>query len=134
MTELSLSQAAKLAGKSKSTLSRSIKNGRLSAKPGGNGQFLIDVAELERVFGPLQQPNASRNAPEERYGTALERDLLKARIMELEENRRDLRHQLEQEREERKRLVGILENQAKSIALIEDHRENRGWLKRLFAR
>lgn len=47
--KLSLSQAAKEAGKSKSTISEAIKNKELSATKKGN-RFEIDPAELFRVF------------------------------------------------------------------------------------
>lgn len=48
--ELSLSQAAKLAGKSKSTINRAIKAGRLSATRHEGGSYSIDPSELNRVF------------------------------------------------------------------------------------
>lgn len=50
MPELTLSQAAKLTGKSKSTLNRAIKGGRLSASRNADMTFAIDPAELLRVF------------------------------------------------------------------------------------
>jgi predicted DNA-binding protein (UPF0251 family) len=50
MAELSLAQAATLAGKSKSTLTRAIKSGRMSAVRRADGTFGIDPAELLRVF------------------------------------------------------------------------------------
>ncbi len=48
--ELTLSGAAKVTGRSKSTLSRAIKSGRLSARRDDVGTFHIDPAELARVF------------------------------------------------------------------------------------
>jgi excisionase family DNA binding protein len=50
MTKLTLGQAAKLAGVGKSTLSRAIKSGRLSASRQTDGSYRIDPAELERVY------------------------------------------------------------------------------------
>lgn len=50
MVELSLAQAAALAGKSKSTLARAIKSGRLSAVRKPDGSFSLDTSELLRVF------------------------------------------------------------------------------------
>jgi len=58
MAELTLSQAVQLIGKSKSTLSRAIKNGRLSARRNGDGTFSIDPAELLRAF-PNETPRHS---------------------------------------------------------------------------
>ena len=47
---LSLGQAARLAGTSKTTLTRAIKTGRLSATRRDGGGYQIDAAELSRVF------------------------------------------------------------------------------------
>jgi excisionase family DNA binding protein len=53
MPQLSVRDAAKLTGRDRSTLPRAIEKGRLSATRDDAGRFLIDPAELERVFGPL---------------------------------------------------------------------------------
>lgn len=50
MPELSLSQAAKLTGKSKSTINRAIKTGKLSGTRHEDGTYSIDPAELARAF------------------------------------------------------------------------------------
>lgn len=50
MMHLTLGQAARETGKSKSTLTRAIKSGRLSALRGDDGSYLIDPAELFRVW------------------------------------------------------------------------------------
>lgn len=50
MPELSLSQAAKLTGKSKSTINRAIKTGKISATRHGDGSYSIDASELARAF------------------------------------------------------------------------------------
>ena len=49
-TMLSLSEAAKTAGVSKSTIWRACKAGRVSFKRTDTGEFQIDAAELHRVF------------------------------------------------------------------------------------
>lgn len=48
--EFSLTQAATATGKSKSTINRAIKSGKLSAKRHEDGSYSIDGAELSRVF------------------------------------------------------------------------------------
>jgi len=50
MAELTLAQAATLVGKSKSTLTRAIKSGRMSAARKADGTFALDPAEVLRVF------------------------------------------------------------------------------------
>jgi len=49
--ELSLGAAAKMAGMNKTTLSRHIKAGRLSARRADNGSYAIDTSELARAYG-----------------------------------------------------------------------------------
>lgn len=128
MAELTLSQAAQLAGRSKSTLSRAVAKGKLSVARRDGNQILIDVSELERVYGPLERGNVAQNVAMEQQATpseATELALLRTRIQELEQDRSDLREQLEQERAERARLVNVIEDQARTMCLLEDHRQNR---------
>lgn len=54
MALLSLGQAAKAAGISKATVSKSLANGRLSYVSKGTAGYQIDTAELFRVFPPKQ--------------------------------------------------------------------------------
>jgi len=69
MTFLTLSQAAKSISKSKSTLNRAIKSGRLSAVRNEDGTFSIDPSELARAFSQ----NAPERAPMAHHEPALER-------------------------------------------------------------
>lgn len=85
-SELSLSQAAKTAGKSKSTINRAIKTGKLSATRHQDGTYSIAASELFRAF-PIGTPNGSDCATtqpkEPPHGTTDEAD--KIRISALEE-------------------------------------------------
>ena len=54
-----LGEAARTVGRSKSTLSKAIKSGRLSAMSRDSGEYRIDAAELFRVF-----PASSSGNPE----------------------------------------------------------------------
>lgn len=47
-----LGDAAKATGKSKATISKAIKSGRISATKDETGTFQIDPAELHRVYPP----------------------------------------------------------------------------------
>lgn len=153
MPLVTLSQAAGLAGKSKATLSRAVASGKLSAakrskasigKPYGRGgvrpEVLIDVAELERVYGPLQRQNVAPVVSAERDETPRNEEelrLLRQRIVELEADRGDLRQQLEAERSERARLVTVIEDQARIMRLLEDHRTpaaKLGWWQRMLGK
>jgi hypothetical protein len=85
---LSLQQAATETGKSKSTIFRAIRNGRLSAARTESGNFQIDPAELYRAFPvvPVAQPG---NMPAERADTGLEIEnrFLRERVTDLERER-----------------------------------------------
>lgn len=59
---LTLRQAAELTGKSKSTLTRAIKSGRLSASRDGEGRYAIDPAELARTYPFVRRPDAPHDA------------------------------------------------------------------------
>lgn len=72
MSFLTLSQSAKAISKSKSTLNRAIKSGRLSAVRNEDGTFSIDPSELARVFPKTTQerePEPRQERVEERSGT-----------------------------------------------------------------
>lgn len=55
---LTLNQAAKACGRSKSTLLNAISSGRMSAPKDDRGRYAIDPAELHRAF-PFQIPDRS---------------------------------------------------------------------------
>ena len=73
MLELSLSQAAKLTGKSKSTINRAIKTGKLSATRHEDGSYSIDPAELSRAFSLEPQEGSKRHEAEPDGTRLLER-------------------------------------------------------------
>ena len=54
MSRLNVSQAAKAAGISRSSIYAHIKKGRLTATKGEDGRVYIDVAELQRVYSNLK--------------------------------------------------------------------------------
>lgn len=117
MTQLSLGQAAELTGKSKSTISRAIKSGRLSATRDGD-RYCIDPAELSRVFniatsatGPATVPQNDTQPPQDPSNDA--------RLASLETENRLLREMLDRERETVDDLRGRL---TRVQALIEDKR------------
>lgn len=137
MAELSLSQAAKQAGKSKSTIGRAIESGRLSARKNQDGTFSIDPSELFRAFpkgGPgttiSRTGGAIRNPTDGTLGTSANPDEIKALREELAkavqqaaaaeaiaeeraETIADLRIRLDREGEERRKLTAILTDQTR---------------------
>ncbi|MEC3905321.1 helix-turn-helix domain-containing protein [Leclercia adecarboxylata] len=60
MAKISISEAARLTGKSRTTLHRLIKTGELSTCHGARNARLVDVSELIRVFGPLEHRSSEQ--------------------------------------------------------------------------
>jgi excisionase family DNA binding protein len=67
---LSLGQAAKLTGLGKTTITRAIKSGRLSATRLDGGSYQIDPAELSRVY-PFPAPAEATGATVAATGPAV---------------------------------------------------------------
>lgn len=113
MTGLTLSQAAKALGKSKSTLNRAIKTGRLSAKRNDDGTFSIDPAELYRAF-PEPLPNAQQERPIEHPRTEVFDDLGSriSLLQQLLEREREAVADLKEDRDRwRQQATSLLANQ-----------------------
>lgn len=60
MPKVSISEAARLAGKPRSTIHRHINQGKISKEKNGLGNPVLDVSELERVYGPLKEADTKR--------------------------------------------------------------------------
>jgi hypothetical protein len=110
-----LGTAAIATGKSKTTIHRAIKSGKLSAVRREDGTFEIDPAELHRVFEPVtgntdleQSVTANETALLE-----LENEFLKQQLAREREFNRELSALLASESEERKKLTALLTHQPK---------------------
>ena len=123
--QLSLGQAAKETGMDESTISRAIKSGKLSATRKENGGYEIDPAELFRVFAPASKKTEPLAlAPDIAMDGSSENQILRLqweaaalrmqweaatlRIQDKDEEIRDLRHRLDIEGEERRKLTLML--------------------------
>ena len=110
-----LGQAARAAGKSKPTISRAIQTGKISAAKGEDGSYVIDPAELHRVYPPASDGNGTmkQSVTGDLTGTSptvlrVERDRLLIEREDLRETIRDLRARLDVEVDERRRLMALL--------------------------
>ena len=112
--------AAKATGKAKSTISRDVKSGRISAQRQPDGSYLIDPSELHRVYPPVVFDNGSENTESnsQPMTTDAQTALLRqdnVRLLEqiemLRDERDDLRRRLDTEAEERRRLTLIVTDQ-----------------------
>ena len=78
-----LGEAAKACGKSKATLSKAIKSGKISAERQVDGSFSIQAAELHRVYPPVSSTPASEQKEtlkETPVNTSSERELIELRV------------------------------------------------------
>lgn len=125
MPNLSFAEAARLAGVDAATISRKVRRGEISVTRLPNGRRVIDLAELLRVYpdasaGPDMQASASGQATDA--------------TVEL------LRRELESAREEKRRLLDMLEAEQRARRDLEQRLlpgPRRGlvdWLVGLFRR
>ena len=103
-----LGTAAKATGKSKPTIQRAIKSGRISAKKNESGAYVIDPAELHRVFPPVSSNSNDTDTVKQSetpnsYGMLQrEIELLREQLDRERDTVTDLRRRLDAESEERR--------------------------------
>ena len=133
-------QAAKAAGKSRPTIARAIKNGKLSASRADDGSYEIDPAELARVFplaghesGTMKQTVPGNGASTSPAISSGEIESLHARIAEQAETIRQLWQRLDRADE---RVAAEVEERRRLLALLTDQRTRPrgflGWWRRWF--
>ena len=145
---LSLGQAARLAQTSKTTLTRAIKAGRLSATRRDDGSYAIDPAELARVYSVTAETPATVTAtgdvvhqatpaetprdPFEVRLASVEGELTGARqlIRFLEEQAEDLRRDRDGWRQQAETAQRLL-TYAREAATVPAAAPSRPWWKRL---
>jgi hypothetical protein len=160
MAKISISEAARLTGKNRSTLHRHIKSGKLSKEFDNESNPVLDTSELARVYpsfkvavakqqaSVVSQSNSKQQAaiPYETGNATVEIEILKLKLQNaeekitIEESRRREAEQREREaKEEINRLLGIVERHTFLLAAAqtpeEAHAEQPrpGWWKRLFS-
>ncbi len=106
MAKVGAQRASELIGKSKSTVQRAMKAGKLSFEKDVNGRSVIDVSELERVFGlaPQQEETkvtANVEAELKKAADMIETERMKMRLKMLEDQVQSLETQLDDMRGQR---------------------------------
>ncbi len=91
MAQIGLTEASRLTGKATSTIVRAVQAGKLSASKDGNGRAIYDVAELERFFGQLTNPDEKRNAAAAANGHAVQQALQRMSDLRAEGLEREVR-------------------------------------------
>ena len=129
---LTLNQAAKACGRSKSTLLNAISSGRMSAPKDDRGRYAIDPAELHRAF-PFQVSDRSTDRFPEPQPTTPKNHLTTPTDRGLEREVELLREMLAKAEANADHWRALAERQQ---ALLEDKRpkEPRSLLQRLLGR
>ena len=112
-----LGEAAKAVGFSKPTLSRAIKNGKLSAIRLDDGSYSIDAAELER----WKDANGHRNGAVKRIATPAETPETPSETSALQAEVEKLRAQVQSDQRER----GFLEQRIEDLKERADRAERK---------
>ena len=119
-TILTAGEAAKLVGKSVPTITRAIKNGRLSATPRKPKGWNIDRSELFRVFDAVT-PETKQGVAMLEVNTPIKDSVLQAKLEVMEQRFNDaqatiedLRTRLDTESAERRQLTAQLTDQRQS--------------------
>lgn len=119
-----LNEAAKAVGKSKTTIHRAIKSGKISASRLESGAYAIDPSELHRVFQAGTPKRTIRNDTEQHetaIGTAdIQLEMLEK---ERERERRQLEETIADLREDRDKW------RQQATALLEDKRPKGFWAR-----
>ncbi|WP_241627670.1 MerR family transcriptional regulator [Rosenbergiella epipactidis] len=93
MTLVSISEAARMTGKARSTLHKYIKQGKLSTTTDSDNSKKIEISELLRVFGPLLgvASDTVTTVAKQQQTTQVNTDKLHARIQLLEQENSHLK-------------------------------------------
>lgn len=112
----SLSEAARISGKSRSTIHRHIKEGKLSKVLGDDGKPAVETSELHRVYGSLSQSVPQPHTKvfqDETYETPAWRgdaETLTIQLQALERERDSLKEERDRWAAQAERLTLLLTN------------------------
>ena len=125
MKLLTLGEAAKLTGKSKPTISKAVKDGRISGQK-VDRVFQIEVSELLRVY----PAKAETPAVEIEQAPAQQDEITKLKMQHLEEQLEATKQQLHEAKEERDQAIkDAREDRTRFMALLENQKPRSLWSK-----
>ena len=109
--KLSASQAAKKVGKSVPTITRAIKKGNLTANPRDGGGWVIDAAELFRVW-PAISNETDVTPPMLRSETPIETSALEREVELLREMLDETKADRDSWKEQAQKITAVIEDQS----------------------
>ncbi len=157
MTKLNVSQAARATGKNRTMLYRHMSSGKLSAEKDATDNPVIDVSELQRVYGTVKidaAPATVKQTVDAAPATVKQTDekpqsdsrraeaefqMLQLKLDHAEQERDAERERRQRAENEAERLLGIVETQTRQLAApreevapTEERKSQRGFWGRLF--
>lgn len=124
-----LGEAAKATGKSKATISKALKSGKISGSKGEDGAYRIDASELHRVYPPTVN-SEQKETPDEARANGHENTSIKeleARLEAARERLADKDEVIADLREDRNKW------RQQATSLLEDKRP-KGFFKKILHR
>jgi chromosome segregation ATPase len=132
---ISLSEAANQVGMTKAGIKKAIAKGRISAQKNEIGEWVLEPAELFRVYPPKKEVSTNQN---EQVGDSIHNDnkTLEKEVQLLREQISDLKQQLSKSEGNHSQAMRLLEEQIVTVRQLTDQRkkkteEGRGFWKRL---
>lgn len=136
MAHVSVSEAARLIGQTRTPIYNAIKKGAISAAKNDLGQTVIETSELFRVFSPAAAnddkntgdntenslKNSTESKPQQAENTR-ESAVLAALLAVEKEKNAMLAETVADLRGERDRLIGVVESQTEQVRLLTDQRD-----------
>lgn len=111
MPKLNITQTAKHVGLSRTSIYRHIRSGKITAERDQDGNPMIDLSEIERVYGRDRNTRPKPGHPVQVTAQAAE----PVQLADLRTQVDFLKLQLEDAKTERDRLLGIIETQTRMI-------------------
>jgi len=136
MAKHTISEAARLSGKSRSTIHRHIKDGKITKTISDDGSPLIDTAELHRAYGDLSHMSHAETAPVKHPDTATpdtRNTYLEAELEHLRAERDALRDERDRWCAQAERLTTLLTHEKAGVP-SQPHRGATGWFDKLLGR
>ena len=131
MAKLSISKAARQWRKSRTTIQEAVKSGDLKVESGARNAKLVDTVDLLRVFG---EPNKGQGTGST-IGQAISNgatDMANKYISHLEDENKELRERLKDDKEDTSFLKDLIKEQSVKIENLEEElAEYRKPVKRL---
>jgi hypothetical protein len=114
MAQFTIAGAARAAGVGRATIQRALKAGRLSATTNEQGERVIDLTELLRVFGPLKQSEQPASSIASQPDTGGEQRSSAVLVEVLRQQLRKAEEREQQAQQEKARLLSLLEAEQQS--------------------